>query len=75
MPMPRADSTIAGSIPVRPTTALRRIGSTAKNVTTATAGATPNPSGAMSSPTSANAGSVSPIAETLLASELSGRLR
>ena len=54
---------------------LRRMGRIAKRVTTATAGATPNPSGAITIPTSANAGMVSPIAESVFAAELRMRLR
>ncbi len=73
--MPRADSTTAESTPLRPTTVLRKMGRIAKKVTTATAGGTPNPSGAITSPTSANAGMVSPIAESEFAAELRMLLR
>ena len=75
MPMPRADSTIDGAIPDRPTTALRRMGSVAKNATTMTAGTTPKPSGAMSNPMNANDGIVKPMADTELATPVSAELR
>jgi len=52
--MPRADSTSEPSTSCSPTTAFRRIGSAAKNVTTMTDGATPNPANGISRPTRAN---------------------
>ncbi len=75
MPIPRADSTTVGGISARPTTAFRRIGSVAKNTTVTTDGTTPKPSGTMSSPMTAKDGSVSPMADTPLAIEVSCGLR
>ena len=75
MPIPRADSTTEAGMLFRPTTALRRMGRVAKNVTTMTAGTTPKPNGAINKPMSAKDGMVSPMAETPLASALAVLLR
>ena len=68
MPMPRAALTMLESTSDRPTTAFRKMGNVAKNVTTITAGSTPNPKGMMRMPTRAKEGIVSPTVDTLLAS-------